>query len=75
MKVSFPKGAEFESFRVGAEVFWKDVYFWEGWDGYQYALKFVERLSSRYLKLKRFLWRLSSVKEAPTRINNSGASV
>jgi hypothetical protein len=75
MKVSFPKGAEFESFRVGAEIFWKDVYFWEGWDGYQYALRFVEILNGHYLKFKRFLCRLSSVEEAPTRINNSGASV
>ncbi len=75
IKVSFPKGAEFESFRVEAEIFWKDVYFWEGWDGYQYALKFVEILNGHYLKFKRFLCRLSSVEEAPTRINNSGASV
>jgi hypothetical protein len=75
MKVSFPKGAEFESFRVEAEIVWKDVYFWEGWEEYQYALKFVEILNGHYLKLKRLLRRLSSVEEAPTRINNSGAPV
>jgi hypothetical protein len=75
MKVSFPKGAEFESFRMEAEIVWKDVYFWEGWEEYQYALKFVEILNGRYLKLKRLLRRLSSVEEVPTRINNSGASV
>jgi len=75
MKVSFPKGAEFESFRVEAEIVWKDVYFWEGWEEYQYALKFVEILNGHYLKLKRLLCPLSGVEEAPTRINNSGASV
>ena len=76
IKVSFPKGAEFESFRVEAEIVWKkDFYFWEGWEEYQYALKFVESLNGHYLKLKRLLCRLSSVAEAPTRIHNRGASV
>ena len=75
MKVSFPKGAEFESFRVEAEIGWKDVYFWEGWEEYQYALKFVEILNGHYLKLKRLLCRLSGIEEASTQINNSGASV
>jgi hypothetical protein len=75
IKVSFPKGAEFESFRVEAEIVWKDVYFWEGWEEYQCALKFVESLNGHYLKLKRLLCRLSSVDEAPTRTHNRGASV
>jgi len=76
IKVSFPKGAEFESFRVEAEIVWKkDFYFWEGWEKYPYALKFVESLNGHYLKLKRLLCRLSSVDEAPTRIHNRGASV
>ena len=74
IKLSFPKGAEFESFRVEAEIVWRDVYFWEGWEEYQYALKFVESLNGHYLKLKRLLCRLSSVDEAPTRIHNRGAS-
>ena len=75
IKVSFPKGTEFESFRVETDIVWRDVYFWEGWEEYQYALKFIEILNGHYLKLKRLLCRLSSVEEAPTRINNSGASV
>jgi hypothetical protein len=75
IKLSFPKGTEFESFRVEAEIVWKDVYFWEGWEEYQYALKFVEILNSHYLKLKRLLCRLSSVDEAPTRIHKRGVSV
>jgi hypothetical protein len=75
IKLSFPKGAEFESFRVETEIVWRDVYFWEGWEEYQYALKFVESLNRHYLKLKRLLRWLSSVDEAPTRIHNRGASV
>jgi hypothetical protein len=75
MKVSFPKGAEYESFRVEAEIVWKDVYFREGWEEYLYASKFVEILKGHYLKFKRLLCRLSGVEEAPTRINNNGGSV
>jgi hypothetical protein len=55
IKVSFPKGNEFESFRVEAEIIWKDVYFWEGWGQYQYASKFVEIFHENYLKLRRLL--------------------
>jgi hypothetical protein len=75
MKVSFPRGTEFESFRVETEIIWKDVYFWGGGEEYQRALKFVESLNGHYLKLKRLLCRLSSVEEAQTRIHNRGASV
>jgi hypothetical protein len=44
MKASFPKDNAFESFRIEAEIVWKDVYFWEGWEAYQYALGFVKIL-------------------------------
>ena len=60
-KVSFPVGTEFESFRVEAEIVWKDVYFWEDWKGYQYALKFVGSLQGHYLKLNRLLCRLAGM--------------
>jgi len=72
MKVSFPKGTEFESFRVEAEIVWKDVYFWEDWKGYQYALKFVGSLQGHYLKLNRLLCRLAGMEETPPQINHSG---
>ncbi len=64
MKISFPKGAEFESFRVESEITWKDVYFREGWEHYQYAWKWVERVNQNYLKLKRLLCGQSSLEEA-----------
>jgi hypothetical protein len=75
IKVSFPKGTEYESSRVETEIVWKDVHFWEGWEEYQYALKFVEILNGHYLKLKRLLCRLSGTEEVPTQIHNNGASL
>jgi hypothetical protein len=74
-KVSFPKGTEFESFRVVAEVVWKDIHFWEDWKGYQYALKFVETLGSHYLKLERLLLRLPGMEKIPAQIDHRGLSV
>jgi hypothetical protein len=75
IKVSFPKGTEFESFRVETQIVWKDVYFWEGWEEYQYASKFLEILNGRYLQLKRLLCRLCGVEGAPARIRYRGISV
>ena len=66
MKVSFPRGNEYESFHVQTEIVWKDVHFWEGWDGYHYALKFVMILENHYLKFKRLFCRPSCMEEDPT---------
>ena len=74
-KVSFPRGAEFESFRVEAEIVWKDVYFWEDWKGYQYASKFAGSLKDHYLKLNRLLCRLAGMEETPTQTHHRGVSV
>jgi hypothetical protein len=74
-KVSFPKGAEFESFRVETEIVWRDIYFWEDWKGYQYASKFVESLDGHYLKLKRLLCRLAGIEETPLQIRPRGVFV
>jgi hypothetical protein len=74
IKVSFPKGTEFESFRVETDIVWKDVYFWEGWEEYQYALKFVKLLTGYYLKFKTRLCQRFGAEEAPTQIRNIGAS-
>lgn len=71
-KVSFPRGNEFETFRVEAEIGWKDVYFWENWKGYQYALKFVESLDGHYLKLKRLFCRFPAMTETSPRVNHRG---
>jgi hypothetical protein len=71
-KASFPRGNEFETFRVETEIGWKDVYFWENWKGYQYALKFAESLDGHYLKLKRLFRRFPGRAETPPQVNHSG---
>jgi hypothetical protein len=75
IKVSFPNGTEYESFRVEAEIVWKDVHFWEGWEEYHYALKLVKRLTAHYLKFKRLLCRPAGAEETPTQNHNRGAAV
>jgi hypothetical protein len=74
-KASFPKGVDFESFRVEAEPIWRDVYFWEDWKGYQYALKFADRLNGHYLKLKRLLCELVGTENSPVRVDHRGVPV
>jgi len=74
-KVSFPGDTEFENFRVEAETVWKDVYFWEDWKGYQYALKFAGSLKDHYLKLNRLLCRLAGMEQTPPQTNHRGVSV
>jgi hypothetical protein len=74
-KVSFPKATEFESYRVEAEIVWRDVYFWEDWKGYQYALKFVGTFGSHYSKLRRLILRLPGMEMIPAQINHRGLSV
>ena len=39
--VLFPKGYELANFEVSAQVVWKEIYWKEAWEGYQYGLKFV----------------------------------
>ena len=72
-KLSFPRGTEFETFRIETEIVWRDVHFPEDWKGYQYAWKSVERLNDHYLKLKRLLWRFFLMAETPE-IRRSGDS-
>ena len=71
-KVSFPRGAEFESFRIEAEIVWRDVYFWEDWKGYQYALGLADILTGQYLRLRQGLRRLGGMEETPVQINRRG---
>ncbi len=57
MKISFPTGTEYESFRVETEIIWKSGHFGESWDEYYYASKFFETLNGYYLKFKRHFCR------------------
>jgi len=53
--VLFPKGYELSNFNVLAEIIWKDLYWKEDWEGYQYGLKFIQIREEEYRKLKHLL--------------------
>jgi hypothetical protein len=42
VKVLFSQILEMRDFKAVAEIIWKDMDIWEGWEGYQYGLKFVQ---------------------------------
>ena len=77
MKISFPRGNEYESFRVETEIIWKEGHFWESWEEYHYASKFLNMLNGYYLKFRRHFCGSSRMEEASTRIHNHnrGASI
>jgi hypothetical protein len=56
IKVLFSKDFEVANFRGMAEVVWKDSYFWDDWEGYQYGLKFIHMPNEDCLKLTRLLY-------------------
>jgi hypothetical protein len=53
--VLFPKGFELADFEVLAEVVWKDIYWKDGWEGYQYGLKFIQIGEEDNRKLEQLL--------------------
>lgn len=53
--VFFPKGFELANFEVFAEIVWKDIYWQENREDYQFGLKFVHILDEDYQKLKQLL--------------------
>ncbi len=53
--VLFPKGFELANFEVSAEIVWKELYFNDDLNGYQYGLKITQMLAEDHLKLKRLL--------------------
>ena len=63
IEVLFPKGFELSNFQGVAEIIWKDIYYWEDWEGYQYGLKFTQILDKDRLFLKRILNDTSFLKE------------
>lgn len=56
IKVLFSKDFEAANFRGMAEVVWKDSYFWDDWEGYQYGLKFIHMSNEDCLKLTLLLY-------------------
>ncbi len=63
IEVSFPKGFELSDFKGVAEIIWKDISNWEGWEGYLYGLKFIQISCENYLRLKQLLADPSFLKE------------
>jgi hypothetical protein len=53
--VLFPKGFELADFEVLAEVVWKEIYWKEEWEGYQYGLKFIQIGEEDNQKLEQLL--------------------
>jgi len=53
--VLFPKGYELADFEVSAQIVWKEFYWKEDWEGYQYGLKFVSIRAHDRWKLRQLL--------------------
>ena len=62
-KVLFPKGVKFTNVKAIATIIWKDTYWWEDWEGYQYGVKFIQILDENYRKLKLILNNRSNLEE------------
>lgn len=55
VKVLFSQILEMGDFKAVAEIIWKDMDIWEGWEGYQYGLKFVQPSNEERHKLEKVL--------------------
>lgn len=53
--VLFPRGYELADFEVSAQIVWKELYWKEDWEGYQYGLKFVSIRAHDQWKLRQLL--------------------
>jgi hypothetical protein len=53
--VLFPRGFELANFEVVAEIIRKELCWEEDWEGYQYALRFIEILEADRHKLRQLL--------------------
>lgn len=63
IKVLLPKGRDCEELIMAAEIVWKDTYFWDDWEGYQYGLEFVQASTEDCPKLTLLLNRRSNREE------------
>ncbi len=63
MKISFPRGTEYETFRLETEIGWKAGHFRESWEEYHYTSKLLRILKDYSFKLKRCLCGLSPMEE------------
>ncbi len=53
--VLFPKEYELANFEVSAQIVWKEIYWKEDWEGYQYGLEFIQISKNDHWKLRQLL--------------------
>jgi hypothetical protein len=53
--VLFPKEYELANFEVSAQIVWKEIYWKEDWEGYQYGLEFIQINKNDHRKLRQLL--------------------
>ena len=53
--VLFPKEYELANFEVSAQIVWKEIYWKEDWEGYQYGLEFIQISKNDHQKLRQLL--------------------
>jgi len=63
--VMFPKEYQLSNFEALAEVVWKDLYWEEDWEGYQYGLRFLQIREEDLLKFRQLMLLLEEDREAP----------
>jgi PilZ domain len=63
VKVLFSLILEIGDFKAVAEIIWKDMDIWEGWEGYQYGLKFVQISNEERNKLEEVLKNQSTLQK------------
>jgi PilZ domain len=63
--ILFPKGYELADLEVSAQIVWKEFYWKEDWEGYQYGLKFVSIRAHDRWKLRQLLSNQYNVETIP----------
>lgn len=63
IEILLPEKLKLSKIRAETEIVWKDVCYWEDWEGYQYGLKFTRISDEDYLKLSSILSNPSCLQE------------
>ena len=64
IEVLFPKKVNLSNFKAETEIIWKDICYWDDWEGYQYGLKFIQISREDY-------WKLTQILIDPTRLKET----
>lgn len=63
IEILLPEKLKLSKIRAETKIIWKDVSYWEDWEGYQYGLKFIHISSDNYTKLSHILGNPSCLQE------------